>query len=93
MTRKSFIHPLLSFLLLFLPLFAAAQPAGVKKAAQSVFTLTTYNADGTILATSHGVFTGAAGEGVAMWNPFKGAARSEERRVGKECRSRWSPYH
>jgi len=23
----------------------------------------------------------------------KGIARSEERRVGKECRSRWSPYH
>src|SRR3712207_7216525 len=23
----------------------------------------------------------------------QGAARSEERRVGKECRSRWSPYH
>ena len=22
-----------------------------------------------------------------------GLARSEERRVGKECRSRWSPYH
>src|SRR2546429_3400568 len=22
-----------------------------------------------------------------------GRARSEERRVGKECRSRWSPYH
>src|SRR2546430_8087461 len=22
-----------------------------------------------------------------------GARRSEERRVGKECRSRWSPYH
>ena len=21
------------------------------------------------------------------------AGRSEERRVGKECRSRWSPYH
>ena len=21
------------------------------------------------------------------------AMRSEERRVGKECRSRWSPYH
>ena len=21
------------------------------------------------------------------------AKRSEERRVGKECRSRWSPYH
>src|SRR5256885_15902093 len=23
----------------------------------------------------------------------KGIHRSEERRVGKECRSRWSPYH
>ena len=23
----------------------------------------------------------------------KDKARSEERRVGKECRSRWSPYH
>ena len=23
----------------------------------------------------------------------KPAQRSEERRVGKECRSRWSPYH
>ena len=22
-----------------------------------------------------------------------GVGRSEERRVGKECRSRWSPYH
>ena len=24
---------------------------------------------------------------------FKMEDRSEERRVGKECRSRWSPYH
>ena len=23
----------------------------------------------------------------------RGGSRSEERRVGKECRSRWSPYH
>ena len=23
----------------------------------------------------------------------QGEIRSEERRVGKECRSRWSPYH
>ena len=23
----------------------------------------------------------------------QGPLRSEERRVGKECRSRWSPYH
>ena len=25
--------------------------------------------------------------------PYRPAPRSEERRVGKECRSRWSPYH
>src|SRR2546426_1554718 len=25
--------------------------------------------------------------------PDSAAERSEERRVGKECRSRWSPYH
>ena len=25
--------------------------------------------------------------------PFENLTRSEERRVGKECRSRWSPYH
>ena len=24
---------------------------------------------------------------------LSGGERSEERRVGKECRSRWSPYH
>ena len=24
---------------------------------------------------------------------YVGSWRSEERRVGKECRSRWSPYH
>ena len=27
-----------------------------------------------------------------LHTPF-GWCRSEERRVGKECRSRWSPYH
>ena len=27
-----------------------------------------------------------------LWN-YSLAERSEERRVGKECRSRWSPYH
>ena len=32
---------------------------------------------------------------VKAWsnNLIKNISRSEERRVGKECRSRWSPYH
>src|SRR5256885_7518985 len=29
----------------------------------------------------------------ARSNTARGTNRSEERRVGKECRSRWSPYH
>ena len=30
---------------------------------------------------------------LAMPEQSAKSARSEERRVGKECRSRWSPYH
>src|SRR6266404_9668066 len=29
----------------------------------------------------------------AQTRPAGNGGRSEERRVGKECRSRWSPYH
>ena len=29
----------------------------------------------------------------ALIGPAASKERSEERRVGKECRSRWSPYH
>ena len=36
------------------------------------------------------VGTGFAGLGAAIEAHEQ---RSEERRVGKECRSRWSPYH
>ena len=35
--------------------------------------------------------SGVASAGLVMKGI--GALRSEERRVGKECRSRWSPYH
>src|SRR5260370_30768015 len=33
------------------------------------------------------------GDRVLVGVLFADDARSEERRVGKECRSRWSPYH
>src|SRR3712207_2897974 len=38
---------------------------------------------------AHAAFTSLTGIGIGLI-PF---VRSEERRVGKECRSRWSPYH
>src|SRR3990167_1136868 len=41
--------------------------------------------------------TGSIGDGKIFISPIENAVRirtrSEERRVGKECRSRWSPYH
>src|SRR2546425_12253114 len=40
------------------------------------------------------VFTGYRVQHSTARGPGKGGIRrSEERRVGKECRSRWSPYH
>ena len=45
-----------------------AQPSPVKKAAQSVFSLTTFK-QGNIIATTNGVFT-ANGEALSMWHPF-----------------------
>ena len=54
----------------------SAQPAPVQKAGRSVFTLTTFKADGSILASTHGVFVGSAGEAVSSWKPFAGASRA-----------------
>src|SRR2546427_11902001 len=36
---------------------------------------------------------GAVGLGFHARGDGSARSRSEERRVGKECRSRWSPYH
>ena len=42
---------------------------------------------------NYGHTLGHAIESYYLQNPNREAERSEERRVGKECRSRWSPYH
>ena len=38
-------------------------------------------------------FTTCYGDIYKTVNALRDYIRSEERRVGKECRSRWSPYH
>lgn len=53
-----------------------AQPAWVKKATKSVFTLKTFADDGSLIASSNGFFTGADGEAVSNFTPFKGAVRA-----------------
>src|SRR5258707_13260501 len=48
-------------------------------------------------ASTSGLSTQSSSWGPYQVNPegdlILRRARSEERRVGKECRSRWSPYH
>ena len=55
---------------------AAAQPGWVKNASKSVFTLKTFDADGSLIASSNGFFTGANGEAISSFTPFKGAVRA-----------------
>ena len=49
-------------------------------------------ADPSLIGTSGGVVLGVISV-IALGGGAVNQLRSEERRVGKECRSRWSPYH
>src|SRR2546430_15486450 len=48
---------------------------------------------GGVLDDDEVVFVGHPHHGVHVRHLAIKVDRSEERRVGKECRSRWSPYH
>ena len=63
----------LSLLFTFFALGALAQSANVQKVSKSVFSLTTFKKDGSLLASGRGVFVGAHGEAVSTWTPFIGA--------------------
>src|SRR3712207_6975661 len=47
-----------------------------------------FGADGIVHLGKHGTLEWLPGKSLGL-----SPSRSEERRVGKECRSRWSPYH
>ncbi|MBR6194194.1 MAG: tetratricopeptide repeat protein [Prevotella sp.] len=53
---------------------ASSQPSWTKKATKSVFTLKTFSADGTLIGSTNGFFTGEDGEAVSSFSPFKGAS-------------------
>ena len=77
-------------LALLLSLTASAQPSWTRKASKSVFTLKTFAADGTLLGSTCGFFTGTDGEAVSSFSPFKGAATArvidaQGREMAVEC--------
>ena len=72
----------LALVLLIAALSTTAWAKGQKSAkAQPTVTIT------------HWLVTGPAALPKIAFGELKAKKRSEERRVGKECRSRWSPYH
>src|SRR3712207_1716951 len=72
--------------------YAPGEPKGTSWHPHRGFETVTYIIDGTFEhQDSHGG-GGSITNGDTQWMTA-GGGRSEERRVGKECRSRWSPYH
>src|SRR5256885_9804889 len=71
---------------------------GVQTCALPIFPLYSTATDantGMVYTSTYDLFTVGAGylNIAAALQSTATVYRSEERRVGKECRSRWSPYH
>lgn len=64
----------LSFFLFQLPLATLQAQSWVKKTAKSVLTLKTFDANGTLLGSSGGVFIGETGDAISSFAPFRGAS-------------------
>lgn len=73
---KAIKYLLLVVTLLISALDIQAQSEAVKRSAKSLFTLTTFRQDGSILSSSHGVFVGQNGEAISTWTPFVGATKA-----------------
>src|SRR2546427_1630859 len=68
-------------------LFRIARPAPAQRGAVAPDRAAARSARSACARARRGARAGGAGQSACA------RARSEERRVGKECRSRWSPYH
>ena len=62
--------------MLFATVSFAQNPGWAKKAANAVFTLKTFNADGSLLASVNGFFINEQGMAVSSFAPFKNAQRA-----------------
>ena len=84
------VLPLLHRALASLPAQIGGRPTGRARVRGDVGYFTGELACGTVAAGAD--FALGVTRNPAVWRAAA-AVRSEERRVGKECRSRWSPYH
>lgn len=64
----------LSFIICTFSFSPAGAQSWVKKATKSVFTLKTFDGQGTLLSSSNGFFTTADGVAVSSFSPFRGAS-------------------
>src|SRR5256885_17137169 len=100
--RKSILSVSVAAALL-VPGLAAAQAAAPSPLTGNATLISDYRFRGISQTYQKPAFQGgfdyahASGLYAGNWNSNvsqgAGFPRSEERRVGKECRSRWSPYH
>lgn len=73
MINKTFLIAIFSFLIVNCSL---AQSSQANKVAESVFTLTTFAEDGSLMSSTHGVFVSNDGYAIAAWKPFIGAYKA-----------------
>ena len=72
---------------------AVADQGTFEAALEKGFYISGQDADQTRPDNPYIITTQVKYTGVVTEMILKDVLRSEERRVGKECRSRWSPYH
>src|SRR2546430_17131341 len=99
MIRRPPRSPLFPYTTLFRSLSAELTRPGAAAHATAKAALEAFARHVAAEAGPHGIGVTVAAPGAvrthatAALPPDVEADRSEERRVGKECRSRWSPYH
>ena len=83
---------MMSYIIVVICIFAVVYGVGVITSyLQSRMMLVV--SQGTIESIRNDLFTKLQRLPVRFFDSHPTGERSEERRVGKECRSRWSPYH
>ena len=55
---------------------ASAQPDWAKNATKSVFTLKTFDAEGTLIGSSNGFYVSSQGEAISSFTPFRKASKA-----------------